>query len=480
MIDGEGICGALDQTRYPLSKEMPLPVSLDPPASVEPFWRETLHVLRQHPAFARYMGGTGISLVGTWMQVAAQGYVVSTLTDKASVLGWINLANGLPMLLLTVAGGSVADRYDKRRVLLLTQFVQGRFGRAHGACSSFPTGSPSGTSPPSRQCWASPPRSRCPPTPRSCRSWWRRRTSGVAIGLDRSLFHATRFLGPALAGVVIARLGAASAFFINALSFAVLVAAILTLAPRKLGSVEEEEQRAGGMKRRRRLPARRQADAVHDRSAGVDHVFHRAGVHRGATPLYVKDVLRLGPEKLGYLMAVSGVGSMLGGDFPARHPSGETSRPPALGGLERRAGDAGFRPGNELLGGGRLHGVHVGGRVFGFRRGPIPSCRSVRRISCGAGLSALAGLSFFGLIPFAGVGFSSLADAIGNAGRPLCSVASHSESPPRRSCSAPANGRVFLSTKRSKAVPAPLSPNRWREARYRSALPHQPLLGRSR
>ena len=55
---------------------------------------------------------------------AAQGYVVSTLTDKASVLGWINLANGLPMLLLTVAGGSVADRYDKRRVLLLTQFAQ--------------------------------------------------------------------------------------------------------------------------------------------------------------------------------------------------------------------------------------------------------------------------------------------------------------------------------------------------------------------
>ena len=47
------------------------------------------------------MGGTGISLVGTWMQVAAQGYVVSTLTDKASVLGWINLAL-LEIVLLTV------------------------------------------------------------------------------------------------------------------------------------------------------------------------------------------------------------------------------------------------------------------------------------------------------------------------------------------------------------------------------------------
>ena len=300
----------------------------------------------------------------------------------------------------------------------------------------------------------------------------------VAIGLDRSLFHATRFLGPALAGVVIARLGAASAFFINALSFAVLVAAILTLAPRKLGSVEEEEQRAGGMKDgvaylRGDKPTLSMIALLASTTCFIAPVFIVV------LPLYVKDVLRLGPEKLGYLMAVSGVGSMLGAIFPARHPSGETSRPPALGGLERRAGDAGFRPGNELLGGGRLHGVHVGGRVFGFRRGQYHRAGAYAGFPAGPGVG-VGGTELLRTHSLRRGGASRRWPTPSACGRPLCSVASHSESPPRRSCSAPANGRVFLSTKRSKAVPAPLSPNRWREARYRSALPHQPLLGRSR
>jgi hypothetical protein len=58
------------------------------------------------------------------MQVMAQGYVMSTLTDKALWLGMATLAAGLPMLLLTMAGGSAADRFDKRKILLTTQYVQ--------------------------------------------------------------------------------------------------------------------------------------------------------------------------------------------------------------------------------------------------------------------------------------------------------------------------------------------------------------------
>ena len=223
------------------------PTAINDPASAEPFWRRTLHVLRERPAFARYMGGTGVSLVGTWMQVAAQGYIVSTLTDKAAVLGWINLANGLPMLLLTVAGGTVADRYDKRRVLLLTQFVQAalavlmgalivshRLAVWHVAAIAALLGVAAAFEVPADSALVP--------------ELVDRESIRVAIGVDRSLFHATRFLGPALAGIVIARLGAASAFFLNALSFGALVAAILTLAPRPLGSAEEEEQRTGGMK----------------------------------------------------------------------------------------------------------------------------------------------------------------------------------------------------------------------------------------
>src|SRR6059058_6300519 len=75
-------------------------------------------------AFRRYIIGSAISDTGTWMQVMAQGYVMSTLTNKAIMLGMANLAAGLPMLLLTMVGGSAADRFDKRKILLATQYVQ--------------------------------------------------------------------------------------------------------------------------------------------------------------------------------------------------------------------------------------------------------------------------------------------------------------------------------------------------------------------
>src|SRR5437667_4313979 len=85
--------------------------------------RHALRVLRPGP-FRRYIIGSAISDTGTWMQVMAQGYVMSTLTDKALLLGMANLAAGLPMLLLTMAGGSAADRFDKRKILLATHDFQ--------------------------------------------------------------------------------------------------------------------------------------------------------------------------------------------------------------------------------------------------------------------------------------------------------------------------------------------------------------------
>src|SRR5205807_413554 len=85
--------------------------------------RHALRVLRPG-AFRRYIIGSSISDTGTWMHVMAQGYVMSTLTNKALLLRMANLAAGLPMLLLTMAGGSAADRFDKPKILLATQYVQ--------------------------------------------------------------------------------------------------------------------------------------------------------------------------------------------------------------------------------------------------------------------------------------------------------------------------------------------------------------------
>src|SRR2546423_5430628 len=85
--------------------------------------RSALGVLRNAP-YRRYIIGSAISDTGTWMQVMAQGYVMSTLTTKAVWLGMANFAAGLPMLALTMIGGSTADKKDKRKILLITPFVQ--------------------------------------------------------------------------------------------------------------------------------------------------------------------------------------------------------------------------------------------------------------------------------------------------------------------------------------------------------------------
>src|SRR5213593_1188832 len=85
--------------------------------------RNALRVLRPGP-FRRYIIGSAISDTGTWMQVMAQMWVMTTLTTSALMLGLVNLCSGLPMLALTMVGGSAADRFDKRKILLVTQYVQ--------------------------------------------------------------------------------------------------------------------------------------------------------------------------------------------------------------------------------------------------------------------------------------------------------------------------------------------------------------------
>src|SRR5438067_13742235 len=88
-----------------------------------PFHQKALALL-QPSAFRRYIIGSVVSDTGTWMQVMAQGWVMSTLTNKAILLGMANFAAGLPTLALTMYGGSVADRFDKRKILIATQIAQ--------------------------------------------------------------------------------------------------------------------------------------------------------------------------------------------------------------------------------------------------------------------------------------------------------------------------------------------------------------------
>jgi len=234
---------------------------------------------------------------------------------------------------------------------------------------------------------------------------------GVAIAIDRAIFHATRFIGPAVAGLLIPALGLASAFFVNAASFLALVFAILTLAPRVRGSAEEEQKRAGGMKDgiayvRGDKPTLSMIGLLASSTVFVSPIFIVM------MPIYVTRILGLGPDKLGYLMACSGIGSLTGA-------LGLLTIPP-----EKRLGRmviASAGAALATLGFGLATNFYFAGGCM---------CVMSLCLSTNFGLantivqerapdylrgrvSALAGLSFFGLMPFASLGVPALADLIG-------------------------------------------------------------------
>src|SRR5437867_2251824 len=192
--------------------------------------RHALRVLRPGP-FRRYIIGSAISDTGTWMQVMAQGYVMSTLTDKALLLGMANLAAGLPMLLLTMVGGSVADRFDKRKILLATQYVQivlavaigflilsGKIQIWHILGFAVVLGISNSFEMPTLNAFVP--------------ELVSRDEIQSAIAVDRAVFHGSRVVGPSLAGIFVSAMGTASAFFSNALSFVALIIALFTIPPR--------------------------------------------------------------------------------------------------------------------------------------------------------------------------------------------------------------------------------------------------------
>ena len=261
-------------------------------------------------AFRRYIIGSAISDTGTWMQVMAQGWVMSTLTNKAILLGMANFAAGIPTLALTMIGGSVADRFDKRKILIAAQIVQialalalgwfiltGRIQIWHVICFAALLGVVIAFEMPAISALVP--------------ELVRRDEIAAAVAMDRSVFHGSRLVGPSLAGLGIAWWGAASAFFANALSFLALIVALISLPKRPVGTAEEEEQRRSGiMDGFRYVRSNRTILSMIALIACTTiFVFPTISV---MLPLYVRNVLHLGPRELGWLMAVSGTGAFAG------------------------------------------------------------------------------------------------------------------------------------------------------------------------
>src|SRR5213596_591949 len=371
--------------------------------------RHALRVLRPGP-FRRYIIGSAISDTGTWMQVMAQGYVMSTLTNKALLLGMANLAAGLPMLLLTMAGGSAADRFDKRKILLATQYVQialaisigllimsGKIQIWHILAFAVVLGISNSFEMPTLNALVP--------------ELVTRDEIQSAIAVDRAVFHGSRVVGPSLAGIFISGWGAASAFFFNALSFVELIIALLTIPPRPRGTAEEEHKRASGIKDGFRYVAKDTPSLAMIGLIAATTVFIFP-IITVMMPLYVRLVLGLGADRLGFLMGASAVGSVIGAIFLISIP--RRKRVPFMMvnvGIVACAIFSLSRAPNFYLATALLILNSLGLSMnFGLAN-TIVQERAPDYLR--GRVSAVFMLSFVGLMPVAGLGVTSLSDFIG-------------------------------------------------------------------
>ncbi len=172
----------------------------------------------RNPNFRLFWSGNFLSNIGTWMQNVAQGWLVLLLTNSAFWLGVVGFAGSIPFLLFTLFGGVIADRADKRRLLLVTQTIMMVLafllaGLAwfkvitvwEVAAIAFLNGMAMSMNAPSYQAMV----------PRLVK----REDLTNAIALNSAQFNMSRILGPSLGGYAMMAFGVAGNFFLNGVSF---------------------------------------------------------------------------------------------------------------------------------------------------------------------------------------------------------------------------------------------------------------------
>ncbi|MEW6660023.1 MAG: MFS transporter [Thermodesulfobacteriota bacterium] len=289
---------------------------------------QTFAALR-HRNFRLFYAGQMISLTGSWMQALAFSWLVLVLTDSSFYLGLVGALQTLPVLLFSFLGGVVADHTHKLRLLFITQAALMILALILGVLVKlelvsiwdlclivFLSGTVMAFDIPVRQAFIVELVGK-PDLPN-------------AIALNSTLFNATRVVGPAVAGVLIAVVGMANCFFLNAASFlAVLLALFLIRLPSAPPLVWTPFRKAWGEL--------------------VDHLLERqelklvllimSAVAILAMPYFVllpilaRDVLGAGPQGFGVISASSGLGAFLGGLTLARRLQRRPPMPSFLGGL---------------------------------------------------------------------------------------------------------------------------------------------------
>jgi MFS family permease len=282
----------------------------------------------RHRNFRLFFVGQLASLLGTWMQSAAQLWLVYRLTGSATLLGLIGFANQFPVFLLAPLGGLVSDGFDRRRVLLATQgalmalafalaalTLTGSVRVGHLLAVATAVGCVNAFDIPVRQAFLS--------------DMVGKTDVMNAVALNASMFHAARMVGPAIGGLVIYRIGEGWCFLTNGISFLAVLASLAAMTPSARTAPP-----AGGWWSRLleglRFAAGTRGVREFLQLLAVVSLF--AAPYSVLLPLLAARVLHLDSRGLGGLMAATGAGALSAALLLATR-----SRPDALPRLVPRA-----------------------------------------------------------------------------------------------------------------------------------------------
>lgn len=260
--------------------------------------------------YRKYFFGQSISLIGTWMQTTAQAWLVLTLTHSATALGLVVGLQTLPMLVLGPYGGVIADRIDKRRLMIVLQslmlvqaLVLGVLTLAHvvtyidvcilavvlGLNNCFEN--------PSRQAFVL--------------EMVGSKDLRNAVSLNSTIVNAARSVGPAVAGVLIATVGEGWCFMLNSLSFVAVVGSLLSMNTHDLTPSPPTIRARGQLREGFRYVARTPELAVPlIMMALVGMIAYEFQV---TLPVAAQRVFHGGAETYGVMTSAMGIGAVIGG-----------------------------------------------------------------------------------------------------------------------------------------------------------------------
>lgn len=267
-----------------------------------------LHLTRpfRHRNFRLYFLGQLLSLHGTWMQSIAQAWLVYRLTDSSFMLGLVSFLNLMPVLLLGLFAGAVADRYSRYRLFWTTQTLamlqaftlgaltlSGHVQVAHILALAATLGIIHAFEIPARHALLA--------------SLVERAELPNAIGLNSSLFNLARFMGPALAGALIAVFSEGTVFVINGFSFLAVLLALFAMRPRPAMHVRPRE--SGGALEGLRFAWRQ----IRFRYAlGLVALISLFGTpYLVLMPVFAREVFGGDAQQLGLLVGAAGLGALL-------------------------------------------------------------------------------------------------------------------------------------------------------------------------